>query len=161
MFYLDNLNEACLQHNCALHAYVMMNNHVHLLITPNSEHGISKVMQSLGRRYVQYFNKHYHRTGTLWEGRFRATVIDTERYLLTCYRYIELNPVRASMVKLPSEHKWSSHGYNALGLPNDLITPHPVYLALGKNLSTRLLNYQSLFGYPISEPELEEIRTTT
>ncbi len=105
-FYLESLQDACNQHQCDVHAYVLMTNHVHLLMTPHVENGISKVIQSLGRRYVQYFNYTYDRTGTLWEGRYKATLIDSEQYLLTCSRYIELNPVRAQMVNHPSEYPW-------------------------------------------------------
>ena len=97
--YKDKLGEACERFRCRVHAYVLMTNHVHLLITPETEQGISKVMQSLGRQYVQYFNYRYQRTGTLWEGRYKASLLDTTQYLLTCYRYIELNPVRACMVE--------------------------------------------------------------
>ena len=103
-FYLEKLKYACEQHHCQLHAYVLMTNHVHLLLTPKTEASIGKTIQSVGRYYVQYFNYHYERTGTLWEGRYKATLIDSETYLLTCYRYIELNPVRAKMVNHPSEY---------------------------------------------------------
>ena len=100
--YLDTLKEACERFACHVHAYVLMTNHVHLLMTPDCKAGIGKVMQSLGRRYVQYFDYRYRRSGTLWEGRYRAALLDTEPYLLTCYRYIELNPLRAGMVASPA-----------------------------------------------------------
>ena len=116
-FYRDRLAEACRRFGCHLHAYVFMTNHTHLLMTPSTAAGISQVMQSLGRVYVQYFNYRYHRTGTLWEGRFKATLIDTDRYLMTCHRYIELNPVRAGLVQRPEEYGWSSFLRNALGMP--------------------------------------------
>ena len=106
--YMEKLGEACERFGCRIHAYVLMTNHVHLLITPETEQGISKAMQSLGRQYVQYFNYRYQRTGTLWEGRYKASLLDTTQYLLTCYRYIELNPVRACMVEQPAEYRWSS-----------------------------------------------------
>ena len=103
LYYLEKLIEAASKHQCDIHAYVLMTNHVHLLVTPHTEEGIGKMMQVLGRYYVQYFNHRYKRTGTLWEGRYKATLIDTEQYLLTCMRYIELNPVRAKeMVNHPS-----------------------------------------------------------
>ena len=125
-FYLEKLQQACEKHQCDLHAYVLMTNHVHLLITPHTEDGISKSLQMLGRYYVQYFNHTYQRTGTLWEGRYKATLIDSERYLLTCYRYIELNPVRAEgMVDHPSEYPWSSYRYNVVGESDPLVVPHP------------------------------------
>ena len=108
LFYLDCLGQACRRYEVVLHAYVLMTNHVHLLMTPVTELGISRVMQLVGNRYVQYINKSYRRTGTLWEGRHKASLIDAERYLLTCYRYIELNPVRAGMVMHPGDYAWSS-----------------------------------------------------
>lgn len=127
--YLDDLAEVAEKHGCRIHAYVLMTNHVHLLMTPAREHSISDTMQALGRRYVYYINKTYRRTGTLWEGRYKASLIDTEAYLLTCMRYIELNPVRATMVEHPGEYQWSSYAANAQGTTNPRITPHPVYLA--------------------------------
>ena len=114
-FYLDKLEEACRRFRCAVHAYVLMTNHVHLLMTPSDELGIGKVMQALGWVYVQYFNHTYGRTGTLWEGRYKSSLLDSEGYLLTCSRYIELNPVRAGMVGHPAEYPWSSYRHNALG----------------------------------------------
>jgi putative transposase len=108
-FFLDCLGDAATRHGCVIHAYVLMTNHVHLLITPEHEGSIGKALQSVGRRYVQYFNYTYQRTGTLWEGRYKATLIDSESYLLTCYRYIELNPVRADMVPHPRDYLWSSY----------------------------------------------------
>ncbi len=134
-FFLDKLKQACDKHQCDLHAYVMMTNHVHLLMTPYTESGISKAMQMLGRYYVQYFNYAYHRTGTLWEGRYKAALIDSENYLLTCYRYIELNPVRAEgMVQHPAEYPWSSHRFNALGKIDALVASHLMYQRLGKSV---------------------------
>ncbi len=123
-FYLEKLEEALKKYSCQLHAYVLMTNHVHLLITPQAENGIGKVMQSLGRSYVQYYNYVYTRTGTLWEGRYKATLLNSEQYLLTCMRYIELNPVRANMVKHPSEYPYSSYAKNAVGKQNNLSHPH-------------------------------------
>ena len=114
-FYLECAKEAADKHGVAVHAYVLMTNHVHLLAMPANETSLPNMMQSLGRRYVPYFNGRYKRTGTLWEGRYRATLIDSERYLLTCMRYIELNPVRAGMVKRATEYAWSSHLANARG----------------------------------------------
>ena len=139
-----------------------MTNHVHFLLTPQTEQGISKAMQMLGRYYVQYFNRSYNRTGTLWEGRYKATLIDTENYLLTCYRYIELNPVRAEgMVEHPSEYPWSSDRYNALGQVNALVAPHSEYTGLGKTGEERQAAYRSLFQAHISEKTLSDIRTAT
>jgi putative transposase len=129
--YLQELREASSKHDCAIHAYVLMTNHVHLLATPAATGGISRMMQAVGRRYVGSFNARDHRTGTLWEGRFKAALVDTDRYLLTCYRYIELNPVRAHMTDNPADYPWSSYHHNALGQFSPLITPHAQYTILG------------------------------
>ena len=160
-FYLEKLQLACDKHGCKLHAYVLMTNHLHLLITPQEEQGIGKAMQMLGRYYVQYYNYTYQRTGTLWEGRYKATLIDTETYLLTCMRYIELNPVRAGMVAHPSDYPWSSYHSNALGQANDLITPHLEYWRLGKTDEDRQAAYRQLFKSHIPESSLDEIREAT
>ena len=138
-----------------------MTNHVHLLLTPYTKDGVSKVMQYIGRYYVQYFNFQYQRTGTLWEGRYKATLLDSDGYLLTCSRYIELNPVRAGMVKNPADYPWSSFHFNALGREDKLITPHAIYKALGvDNVSCRL-NYKALCDRHIPDAEVEEIRNAT
>lgn len=160
--YLERLKQACGKHRCDVHAYVLMTNHVHLLITPHTEKSISKAVQMLGRYYVQYFNCTYNRTGTLWEGRYKATLIDSEKYLLTCYRYIELNPVRAGkMVEHPSEYPWSSYRCNALGEKDSLVVPHREYQRLGKTAEQRQSFYRSLFSTRISEKTLDEIREST
>ncbi len=161
-FYLEKLKLACEKHLCDLHAYVLMTNHVHLLITPKKEDGLSKAMQMLGRYYVQYFNYIYDRTGTLWEGRYKASLIDSDHYALTCYRYIELNPVRAKdMVDHPSEYPWSSYRHNAAGEPNPLIVHHSLYDALGRTDVERQAAYRQLFRSHISARSLEEIRAAT
>ena len=160
-FFRDALVEAARKHGLAIHAYVWMTNHIHLLATPESEHGISKVMQSVGRKYVQYFNFAYRRSGTLWEGRYRATVVDSERYLLTLMRYIELNPVRAGMVEQPGEYLWSSYAFNAQGEsgPNSgWLTPHEEYLSLGRSATDRQDAYRLLFKAAIPQDDLKEIR---
>lgn len=160
-FFLDCLRQAAEQHGCAIHAYVLMTNHVHLLMTPEREDSIGKALQSLGRRYVQYFNYTQKRTGTLWEGRYKATLIDSERYLLTCYRYIELNPVRANMVVHPREYSWSSYLCHAEGKNDKLITDHALYLSLGKDDEARQATYRALFNAHVSEATLDEIRDAT
>lgn len=160
-FYLAKLMDACKKHDCEIHAYVLMTNHVHLLITPRSENGISKAMQSLGRYYVQYFNRQYQRTGTLWEGRYKATVLDSEQYLLICSRYIELNPVRAGMVSKPEDYPWTSYHCNALGHNDPMITPHPIYESLGSTNMNRQSSYRALFDHVISKKDLQEIRMAT
>ena len=160
-FYLEKLKLACDKHGCSVHAYVLMTNHVHLLITPHFEQSLGKAMQMLGRYYVQYYNYCYRRTGTLWEGRYKATLIDSEAYLLTCMRYIELNPVRAGMVIDPADYPWSSYHYNALGKLNDWVVPHPEYLRLGKSNETRQAAYRDLFKHYLSEKNITEIREAT
>ncbi|MDZ7923652.1 MAG: transposase [Marinagarivorans sp.] len=140
-FYLDKLKLACDKHGCDLHAYVLMTNHVHLLITPQKEESLAKALQMIGRYYVQYFNFTYQRTGTLFEGRYKATLIDSEHYLLSCYRYIELNPVRATMVAHPSEYPWSSYALNALGTNDEraLLVPHNEYVFVVVNKNRTIL----------------------
>lgn len=160
-FYLEKLEQGCRKHACDLHAYVLMTNHVHLLITPRSGDGIGKLMQMLGRYYVQYFNYTYQRTGSLWEGRYRATVIDSEQYLLTCMRYIELNPVRAGMVEHPRDYPWLSYHYNAQGGPDPLVTPHELYLQLGASEPDRQAAYRALFRSRIGDDALNQIRSAT
>ncbi len=161
-FYLEKLSEAAKKHQCDIHAYVLMTNHVHLLITPHTEKGIGKMMQMLGRYYVQYFNYCYKRTGTLWEGRYKATLIDSEQYLLTCMRYIELNPVRTqNMANHPAEYPWSSYQRNASGNENQLVTPHREYKRLGSTDEERQSAYRQLFRARIPEMTLAAIREAT
>lgn len=129
-----------------------MTNHVHLVITPMAENAISQMMQALGRRYVRYINKTYKRTGTLWEGRYKSSLIHSEQYLLTCMRYIELSPLRARMVNHTGEYQWSSYASNAQG------EPHPIYLQLGTSPSDRVVNYRELFRHHIEGGLLHDIR---
>ncbi|MGD8266418.1 MAG: transposase [Chromatiales bacterium] len=143
-----------------IHAWVFMTNHVHLLATPREDGAVSKMMQYLGRVYVRHFNSKYRRSGTLWEGRFRSCLVQEEAYLLACQRYIELNPVRAQMVTDPGDYPWSSFRSNALGVASGLVTPHPVYLALGASADERLRNYRSLFPGHVDDRDLETIRQT-
>ena len=143
-FMLDLLHEHSRAQGVDVHAYVLMDNHLHLLVTPQREQALPKMMQAVGRRYVQMFNKRHGRTGTLWEGRYRSTLIQTERYLLACMVYIDLNPVRAHKVADPKDHPWSSHGHY-LGLRVDrLITPHALYWALGNTPFAREAAYAEL-----------------
>src|SRR5574338_761094 len=159
--YAGFLAEACQQHGCAVHAYVLMTNHVHLLITPSTHGAIGKVMQSVGRRYVGRFNSIYRRSGTLWEGRYRATIVDDARYLFACYRYIELNPVRAGLADYPRDYRWSSYLANAHGAHDGLITPHERYIALGRDPDERQTAYRAMFAGELSERMLCEIRLAT
>lgn len=156
--YLTFLHEASLRHDCAVHAYVLMTNHVHLLVTPANAKAVGRMMQMLGRNYVAHVNTRYRRTGTLWEGRYKSCLVDSEEYILACYRYIELNPVRAGMVEAPAEYQWSSHRFNTLGEPNQLLRPHPQYLALGGIGAELHEAYRALFAGEISQERLAEIR---
>ena len=163
-FFRDALVDAARQRGLAIHGYVWMTNHVHLLATPQFNDSISKTFQSVGRRYVQYFNFTYQRSGTLWEGRYRATVVDSEQYLLTLMRYIELNPVRAGMVASAQDYPWSSYCRNALGEsgPNaDWLTPHVEYSRLGQSDADRQSSYRALFTGAIEPLHLEQIRDCT
>lgn len=159
-FYLECLKEAAEKYECDIHTYVLMTNHVHLLATPRKADGISRMMQSIGRRYVQYMNYTYQRSGTLWEGRHKAALVETEQYLLECYRYIELNPVRA-IVEHPTAYPWSSYRHNAEGRPSDVILEHPLYLALGLTDTERQAAYRELFRYQLDPKLIDEIRNYT
>jgi putative transposase len=150
--YLACLAQSAARHGCALHAYVLMSNHVHLLVTPAAAGGVAAMMQALGRRYVRLFNDTHERTGTLWEGRFKSSLVDTESYLFNCHRYIELNPVRARMCAAPLEYRWSSHAHYRLGVPNPLVTPHPVFESLGREA------FAELCRTPLPDATLQRIR---
>jgi len=160
-FYLRCLHEAADTHSVTVHAYVLMTNHVHLLVTPATESSLSKTLQSIGRRYVQYFNFTYQRTGTLWEGRYKSTLIDSERYLLTCMRYIEMNPVRAGMVAHPGDYPWSSYRANGQGNAERLIVPHELYQSLGRTDEERQSAYRQLFRAQVAKADVEAIRNAT
>ena len=160
-FYLDCLRKAAKAYGLSIHAYVLMTNHVHLLVTPDHEASLPQTLQSIGRRYVQYFNYTYRRTGTLWEGRCRATVIDSERYLLTCMRYIELNPVRAGRVAHPVNYPWSSFAANAQGETDAVLTPHELYYRLGRSSGERQAHYRKLFRAQLPKADVEAIRDST
>jgi putative transposase len=149
--YLRYLREYSVEFACAIHAYCLMTNHVHLLLTPAAADGCAKLMKHLGQCYVQTFNMAHGRSGTLWEGRFHSCLVPTEDYVLACYRYIELNPVRAGMVSAPGQYSWSSFSINSHGREDALITPHAALEAVGQD-------YQSLFNVPLEERLVEEIR---
>lgn len=157
----EYLRIASKRHGCTIHSYVFMTNHVHLLATPARAGAIGRVMQSVGRRYVQHFNRAYGRTGTLWEGRYRAAVIDSERYLLTCYRYIERNPVRAGMVADPANYPWSSYRANAHGEPDPLVTPHELYARLAEDDANRRAAYRELCRSDVDASTLRALRVAT
>lgn len=159
--YLEWLHEYAVECNCRIHAYVLMTNHVHLLATPAHADSLGAMMKRLGQRYVQYVNRAYKRSGTLWEGRYRSCLASDETYVLGCYRYIELNPVRAAMVRHPAEYRWSSYRANAQGENNSVITPHESYLTLDGNLQRRITAYRELFGHQLESGLVDEIRQAT
>ncbi len=156
--YLHWLEKSAVDWHCTIHAYVLMSNHVHLLVTPESETGTAKLMQALGRRYVQYINRSYRRSGGLWEGRYKSSAIQAETYLLTCMRYIELNPVRAGMVQDPGQYRWSSYRHNGLGQADSRITAHPLYHGIAREGTERQANYRALFRSELDEAALGDIR---
>lgn len=160
-FYLECLGEAAGRLELSIHAYVLMTNHVHLLATPGNAESLPKTLQSVGRRYVQYFNYTYGRTGTLWEGRYKATLIDSEAYALTCMRYIELNPVRAGMVEHPADYPWSSYRANAQGVADARITAHDLYRRLGRSAEARQAAYRLLFRAHLPKADVDAIRHAT
>jgi len=158
LFYINCLRDAARKFDCRIFAYVLMTNHVHLLVSARKPDGISRMMQHLGRRFVQYINLKYRRSGTLWEGRFKASLVDTEGYFLRCCRYIECNPVRAHMVIDPADYRWSSHRAHALGECDRLIVAHEQYERLGRTDGERQMAYQDLFRGEIESKNLGEIR---
>ncbi|MCQ4317991.1 transposase [Stutzerimonas zhaodongensis] len=161
LFYLDNLKLQAELHGCAVHAWCLMTNHVHLLVTPLKPESASLMMKGLGQRFVQYINRTYDRSGTLWEGRFRSCLLQEEDYVLACYRYIEMNPVRAGMVEHPAEYRWSSYGANAHGLPSAIIEANPLYTQLGETDDLRASAYRELFRYQLDPGLVDQIRSAT
>lgn len=159
--YLETLKDQATKHGCLVHAYVLMTNHVHLLLTPEREDSAALLMKNLGQRYVQYVNRTYQRSGTLWEGRFRSCLTQNETYVLACYRYIELNPVRANMVSHPREYRWSSYCSNAEGRTNQLLTPHDQYFKIDKNELKRREGYRALFSSDTGKDNDDKIREAT
>ena len=156
--YLRILKSMADKYQCLVHAYVLMTNHVHLLMTPLSQNGISLFFQGLGRQYVTYINKNYGLSGSLWDGRHKGNSIDTEVYFLTCMRYIELNPVRANMCVDPGEYRWSSYAANALGESSCILTPHEEYKHLGKNSALRQKAYRGLFKESLDAKTIDDLR---
>lgn len=158
---LDLLGENAKKHQVAINAYVLMDNHFHLLLTPETGDGVPLMMQAVGRRYVRYFNDRHQRTGTLWEGRYKSTLIQTDRYLLACMAYLDLNPVRAGMVADPGQYAWSSHRH-FMGQTNDRrITPHALYWALGNTPFAREAAYTELVRAGLAMDEQKAITQAT
>ena len=156
--YLHWLGRALRELRCHLHAYVLMTNHVHLLLTPERAETVARLIMSLGRRYVQYINHLHERSGTLWDSRYKSSLVDTDCYLFACQRYIELNPVRAGIVQSPGQYRWSSYRANALGASDLLVTPHRLYLGLANGVPERRDAYRRLFDTQDMDPEIDEIR---
>ena len=156
--YLEWLGEAARKSGCQVHAYALMTNHVHLLVTPGDAQSVSCMMVALGRRYVPYVNAVYQRSGTLWEGRYKSSLVQTDVYLLACMRYIELNPVRAAMCPDPADYRWTSYRANALGEAQSWLTPHPLYASLGNDELSRLAAYRTLFDQVMPQEIVDDIR---
>jgi putative transposase len=156
--YAHYLHEASTRFGLAIHGWVFMTNHVHLLLTPEEDNSLSRGMQYLGRHYVRYFNQSYQRTGTLFEGRFKSCIVQQSTYFMVCLRYIELNPVRAGMVANPADYRWSSYRANGFGRASKLWTPHPLSLGLGNTDSERQVHYRSLFESHIEGELLSDVR---
>jgi putative transposase len=156
--YLEQLRCASVDHGAVVHAYVLMTNHVHLLMTGAEAESIGQAMRQLGQAYAQYFNRRYGRSGTLWEGRHKGSLVDTEGYLFICHRYIECNPVRAGMVAAPVDYPWSSHRANAVGAQDPLLTPHGLVTALSGDPDQRRHEYRRLFKEELDNATLDEIR---
>jgi putative transposase len=161
LLYLLHLRELSARLECAVHAYCLMTNHVHLLVSPPSAEACKALMKQLGQRYAQYFNRTYGRTGPLWDGRYHSSVAASARYVLGCYRYIELNPVDAGMVKHPTLYTWSSYRANALGRDDRIVSPHAEYLALGHNAEAQRNAYAALFHDTLEPSLVADIRAAT
>lgn len=159
--FLNWLGEAAKQYQVAIHAYALMPNHVHLLATPDDSDGLARMMQWIGRHYVPYFNRKYGRAGTLWQGRFKATVIDAASYFMACCRYLEQNPVRSGIVLDPGDYAWSSYAHHIGAKLNPMITDHPVYWALGNTPFQREAAYRNLTEQALSPTELSELKQCT
>lgn len=155
--YLMHLRELSTELACEVHAYCLMTNHVHLLLTPPSADACSRLMRNIGQRYAQYFNRHHGRSGSIWEGRFRSSITESARYVLACYRYIELNPVRAGMVTAPADYRWSSHAANTATRSDSLITPHAEFKALGPDAESRRTAYLGTL-FAEADTDLDQIR---
>jgi REP-associated tyrosine transposase len=161
LVYLAHLRQLSEKYDCAIHAYCLMTNHVHLLMTPSAAGACTGLMRDLGQRYVQYFNREHERTGTLWEGRFRSCLAESPRYVVACHRYIELNPVRAGMVPHPSGYQWSSHAVNSGMRTDSLVMPHPDVEALGGDAANRYGAYRRLFEENLDPILIQNIRDAT
>jgi putative transposase len=161
IFFLQCLERKAREHGVDIHAYVLMSNHVHFLLTPGDEKALPRMIQGVGRHYVAYFNKRWERTGTLWEGRYRATLVEADTYLLACQRYIDMNPVRAGIVSGPEDYPWSSHRTYAAGRPDSLVRSHGIIQSLFGDPRGMRAAYRALFSEPLSAEIVDEIRHCT
>lgn len=161
LYCIDVIRDAAIKHECQIHSYVLMSNHLHILATPQAKDGLSKMMQSVELKYVRYYNKEYKRTGTLWEGRYGSSVVESGNYFFTVSRYIELNPVRAFLSPHPAAYRWSSFHSNALGTSDPLITPHSMYSSLDTDGTSRRMSYISMFAGHLDEDVCSVIRNAT
>jgi putative transposase len=161
LIYLSHLRELSAKYDCAVHAYCLMTNHVHLLLSPGTQDSCTALMRDIGRRYVPYFNRRHERTGTLWEGRFRSCIVESARYVLACYRYIELNPVRAGLVAHPAAYLWSSHAANSGVRHDPSLVPHAEFNALSAGADGRHAAYRALFAEEQHPDSVEAIREAT
>ena len=159
--YLGMMKDALGEFDCALHAYVLMPNHVHLLASPTATTAPAALMKRVGQRYVQYVNRRYRRFGTLWQGRYHSSLVDTEGYFLACQRYIELNPVRAGIVMHPVDYEWSSYRVHAHGEQSDIVVPHDLYKNIGAEKHTREASYRALFSEALPQSMLDQLRQAT
>lgn len=158
---LDLITENAQKYSVALHAYVLMDNHFHLLLTPQTDTGVPQMMQAVGRRYVRYFNDRYHRSGTLWEGRYRSTLIQNERYLMACMVYLDLNPVRAGMVAQPQDHPWTSYHHYTGRVVDRRLTPHAFYWGLGNTPFAREVAYAEMVQTGLPAPQQAALTAAT
>lgn len=161
ILYLDWLREYAQREACRIHAYVLMTNHVHLLLSADRAESPGATMKALGQRYVQYVNRSYRRSGSLWEGRYRSCLVQDDAYLINCMHYIELNPVRAGMVDRPDSYRWSSYRANALGAHDPVVSPHDTYLAFGGTPDERAERYRTQFPQTPDPATISEIRAAT
>jgi putative transposase len=161
LFFLLALRDASVRHQLDVHSYTLMTNHFHIVATPRVAKALSNAMQRVGTKYALYFNRRYARTGRLFEGPFKSSVIDTETYWFTCMRYVELNPVRAGLVSDPADYPWSSYRSNAMGLDDRLVAPHSLYISLGGSPPCRQESWRELCREAIPQDELFEIREAT
>jgi len=159
-YYIELWKDCSARYGIAIHAYCLMTYHIHFLVTPGEVDSIFRAMQEIGSRYGYYFNKTYKRSGTVWEGRHKSSLVQSERYLLACSRYIELNPVVAGMVEKPEQYKWSSYLVNAWGVQSNLI-PHHEYLRLGNDTDRRCRAYRELFRFQVPEHDVHLIENAS